>query len=133
MARAWSKPREKILRRDTDADREVALEAPANRAWPVVLLVPRPARQEVGDVRQQPDEGGEAAPDALRAAGEIDDQARAEEAGPSSGEGRERRLGEAPGAKVLGDALGLALDHVEGGLGSHVAGGEAGAAGRDHE
>ncbi len=52
----------------------------------------------------------EAVAHAARAAGEVHDQARADDARAAAGEGGERRLAKAVGAQQLGEARGLALE-----------------------
>ena len=91
------------------------------------------ALQELDGVGQGGQDGLQVLADGLGAAGQVDDEGGAADAGDGPREHGVGRDLQAGGAHGLGQAGGLAVDDVAGGLGGHVAGGKAGAAGGQHQ
>jgi hypothetical protein len=91
------------------------------------------AGEQIEGVRQDGENRGEGGDGTGGAAGEVDDQGRAEGDADAAAERGERGLGQAGGAHALGEALDDAVGDEAGGLGSDVAGGEAGTAGGEDE
>src|SRR3954468_7018095 len=101
------------------------------RAWCVVRGVR--AGEQIHGVIEELLQHRQAVFHAVRRAGKIDDQRLAARSGAAAGEPGAGKAGSRRGADRFGDAGGFALEHGGGCFGSHVALGEPGAAGREHD
>lgn len=86
--------------------------------------------QGVAKQRQDSPQRSHSTPGASR---EIEDQGGADGSAQAASQGGKRSLPAAFGAHHLGDAVEQAVADGPGGLGGHIAGADAGAAGGDHQ
>ncbi len=96
-------------------------------------MVGSTSSQKVQGMRQQREDRGKRGPRSGGAAGKIEDEGAACSSTDSAAEGSERSLQKPHRSHTLGEAVDETVADETGGLGSNVAGGEAGTAGGDNQ